>query len=230
MSDSELWDDERVKRYIKMYGDPREKKGSQSQLCKDASVFIKPYTVLDVGCGIGHLVPFAFSPGSGFGERVGMTYTGVDKSPHMLDMARRFFPGETFIELDATDFDLGCEYDNVISISLLLHLTEEQAMKALACMWRHVAHGGHLVFGMETLGDNVQKRPSGLIIRNQPVLKVVDMLNAVAADEKAKVTWSHQKLVYQTISEIIYSKDLPHKILSHQPIARTTLFMMERAG
>jgi len=159
-----------------------------------------------------------------------MTYTGLDKSPHMLDAARKFFPDETFIEFDATDFDLGCEYDTVISISLLLHLTEVQATKTLVCMWRHVGPGGRMIVGMETLGDGVQRRPSGLIIRNQPVLKVLDMLRIIAENERASASWSHQKLVYQTISEFVYSRDLPHKILSHQPIARTTIFMMEKPG
>lgn len=225
----ELWDDKRVERYIRMYGDPRTKKGSQSQLCKDASVFIKPYSVLDVGCGIGHLVPFARSPGEGFGERVGMAYTGVDKSMHMLAKAKKFFPQELFLHADATDFDLGTKYDTVISISLLLHLDEEQAMKALACMWRHIAPNGKLILGMETMGDRVDKRSDGLIIRNQPVLKLVDMLRTVAGEEKVNVSWSHQKVVYQTVSEVIYSGESPHKIVNHQPIARTTIFVMEKA-
>jgi len=211
-----------------MYGDPRDRKGSQSQLCRDASGLIKPYTVLDVGCGIGHLVPFVLSPGEGFGERVGMTYTGLDKSPFMLEAARGFFPEQTFLEEDATDFDLGYKFDTVISVSLLLHLLEEPARKALACMWNHVAPGGRLIVGMETMGNRVQKRSSGLILRNMPVKDFTKILESIAGYlDPPKISWSHQKIVYQTISEILFSEST-HRIMSHNPIARTTIFTMER--
>jgi len=156
---SELWDENRVQRYLKMYGDPREKRGSQSQLCMDASQHLKGDSVLDVACGIGHLVPF-------IGRR---RYFGIDLSRNMLAKAQYFFPDREFMNGDATQFDMGCEFGTVVSVSLLLHLTDNQAEKALRCMLNHVAPGGRLVFGMETLGDSVQKRQSGLIIRNQSI-------------------------------------------------------------
>lgn len=225
-----LWDDKRVERYIRLYGDPREKKGSQSQLCKDASEHIKGDRILDVGCGIGHLVPFV-------GNR---RYLGLDLSNAMLSKARKFFPTRDFIVADATNFDLEIaaqltevssldawhENDTVISISLLLHLTKEQAKSALECMWSHVAPGGILIFGMETLGDSKQQRSSGLIIRNQSIQGILEMLIETLSEDLV-IKYHHQKLTFQTISEFVYSRTMPSRITSYQQIARTTIFTVE---
>ena len=221
-----LWNRKRVERYINLYGDPRAKIGTQSQLCKDVSEFafslpqpVQSESILDVGCGLGNLIPFLPSY---------LDYLGLDLSKDMLHQAQDFFPEKTFSHKDATNFLISNRFFNyVISISMFIHLTEKQARDALRCMWDHLDIGGTLVFGMETNGDSVTKRESGLIIRNQSVENVLAMLNDVIP-VKYRVHYQYQRIVYQTISDFTYSKSLaPSTLISHQPIARTTLFKVQ---
>jgi len=218
---STLWNKQRVDRYIRLYGDPRDKNGTQSQLCKDAAELIPRRTplLLDVGCGIGHLIPHLH-------EGVN-SYTGLDLSPEMLKQAREYFPDNIFHERDATNFSYPIKFDVVISISLLIHLTEERARDAIKCMWKHVAPGGTLIFGMETLGDSIVKRSSGLTIRNQSPSKIKDMIQEIIPDSLLIYEF-HQRVVYNTISDVVFSRDSPSNLISHQPIARTTLFKVDK--
>ena len=220
---STLWDKERVKRYIRLYGDPRDKKGTQSQLCKDAAELIPHRTpmLLDVGCGIGHLIPHLH-------EGVN-SYTGLDLSPEMLKQAKEYFPEHNFVEKDATTFKYpnGVSFEVVISISMFIHLPEGIARLALKNMWEHVAPGGSLIFGMETLGNSVQIRPSGLLIRNQSPEKVKKMIAEIIPD--ALMTYEfHQRVVYQTTSDVVFTRESPNKLISHTPVARTTLYKVDK--
>ena len=84
MSDSDsLWDEQRAERYLKLYYDPREKKGTQSLLCKTAAELIQGTSVLDFGCGMVHIVPYIENPNE---------YMGLDYSPTMLEYLYNFFP------------------------------------------------------------------------------------------------------------------------------------------
>ena len=76
-------------------------------------------TVLDVGCGMGHLYHL-------LKENTDLDYLGCDNSVEMLKKAWGFFPDEKerFVEGDVFDLSNFDEVDSVISVSLLMHLPD----------------------------------------------------------------------------------------------------------
>lgn len=211
-----IWTSER---YLKMYGDPRDKKGTQAELCKDAARHLTGESVLDVGCGLGHLIPF-------IGDRA---YVGVDYSPEMLEIAKSCFPGRMFVEADAFQLDLERMFDSVISISLFLHLIREDAKKVLERMWAHTAKGGRVIFSMETFGDNMIRRPPrNRIQRNQSMPKVLEDIREVCGG--ASVAAIPQSMRYRMLLDVRYMKASPLTVRGAEPIAMTTLFKVVKSN
>jgi len=214
-----LWDNERVERYIRLYGDPREKKGSQSALCSDIASLMIGGSVADFACGMGHLAAY-------IGED--RSYLGLDLSEEMLERARGFFPDKIFIRVDITkNFPPAIEklYDNTVAVSISLHLERTEAYALYRSMWKHTSPGGRMIFSMETNGGTAMKRPDGLLIRNQPVESVVEDLKEVTGE---KVNWTHQKKTIQILQEIYHLSDKV-KIIGLSQVARTTIFWVHKA-
>ena len=211
-----LWDNERVERYLRLYRDPREKKGSQSALCSDIFSLMKDGSVADFGCGMGHLAAFIED----------REYLGIDLSEKMLEKAREFFPDKKFIQADVTTDRLKKVpvFDNAVAVSLALHLKREDARWMYQIMWDHTSPGGIMIFSMETNGDTSNVRPDGLLIRNQPVESVIEDLQVVT-DEK--INWATQKKTIQIIQEI-YQITERVNIVALSEIAKTTLFWVHK--
>ena len=104
-------------------------------------------SVLEVGCGTGRvLIPIA---------RAGIPITGVDLSPHMLDVCQRRLAGEpaevqSRVQLDLADmrdFELGQTFKLItIPFRPFQHLIEvEDQMACLRCIHRHLAADGHFI-------------------------------------------------------------------------------------
>ena len=236
MSDS-LWTEERAQRYIKLYGDPRKKIGTQSLLCRDASRMIAGESVLDFGCGMGHLVPYIQKPDQ---------YVGLDYSEMMLTCLENFFPDIRTIHGDATlPYDsfkgtleaagVPTEYDTCISLSLIIHLPRIQDIEALLHnMWNTCTKT--MLFGVETVGDVKQVRSDGLTLRNVSVTTILGMLDKLGiggADEAeellyGKVTHVHQKI---TLRQYITMYPLASQLSvnpKQEMYTRTTLFRVEK--
>ena len=236
MSDS-LWTEERAQRYIKLYGDPRKKIGTQSLLCRDASRMITGESVLDFGCGMGHLIPYTQSLDQ---------YVGLDYSEMMLTCLENFFPEARTIHGDATlPYDsfkgtleaagVPTEYDTCISLSLIIHLPRIQDIEALLHnMWNTCTKT--MIFGVETVGDVKKTRPDGLTLRNVSVKTIRGMLDKMGIggeDEPEELlhglsSWVHQKI---TLRQYITMYPLASQ-LSVDPkqelYTRTTLFRVEK--
>ena len=85
----------------------------------------------------------------------GYTVTGLDLSPAMLELARQKVVGLapsiaqrlTFVQGDMSAFDLGRTFPLIlVPFRAFQHLLEPAAQRrALTCMRRHLAPGGHLV-------------------------------------------------------------------------------------
>ncbi|MBA7612104.1 hypothetical protein ES703_19338 [subsurface metagenome] len=206
-----LWDDARVERYIRLYSDPREKKGSQSILCKDAAEMIEGEQVLDVGCGMGHLCPFVKPT----------RYFGVDSSPTMLAKAREFFPDREFNLLEATEMELPSTFDTTIAISLLIHLTAEQGHAVLKRMWKHTRKA--MVFGMETMKSSEIRRPDGLLIRTQSLPELIKELEGMGISRDQVSLW-HHKWTYSIQYTVTPSLSDSPLSMTGGLIQRTTLF------
>jgi len=80
-------------------------------------------TVLDVGCGIGHLA--ALLPCQG--------YRGIDNSRDMVEAAKRFFPAMSFTLGDVYDLSGHEAADTVYALYLLIHLPDME--KPLNQLW-----------------------------------------------------------------------------------------------
>jgi SAM-dependent methyltransferase len=103
--------------------------------------------VLEVGCGTGRvLIPTA---------RAGVTITGLDLSPHMLDVCRGRLIAEPeevrfrvkLVEGDMRQFELAQSFCLVtLPFRPFQHLTTvEEQLACLGCIHRHLAEGGRLI-------------------------------------------------------------------------------------
>jgi len=106
--------------------------------------------VLELGCGTGRITfPIA---------EKGVDIVGLDVSTEMLAIAAKKAEELSdstrqrisWVHGDMSTFDLGRQFNLVIiPFRAFLHLlTVEDEMSALACIWRHLADGGRLVFNV----------------------------------------------------------------------------------
>lgn len=101
-------------------------------------------SILDVGCGTGiHANFFA---------KKGFEVTGLDISPEMVEIAKKQFgksnKSPSFIVGDATNFDLGREFDVVLSLFHVIdyHITNEALEKSFNIATKHLTSGGLFIF------------------------------------------------------------------------------------
>lgn len=94
--------------------------------------------LLDVACGTAEHLKFLQDE---------FEVEGLDVSEEMLDIARAKLPGATFHKGDMVGFDLGCEYDAVVSLfsSIGYVKTVEHLEATLVCLARHTRPGGVVV-------------------------------------------------------------------------------------
>lgn len=231
MSDS-LWDAARVERYIKLYGDPREKKGTQSLLCEDVASMITGKSILDVGCGMGHLIPHLSPEGTAHAN-----YVGLDYSANMLEALGNFFPGIMRIEGDATlpypQFRSHLEYhvnepiETVVSVSMFIHLPIIQDVEAaLLNMWNTATK--EIVFVVETMGDVEHTRASGLMIRNISVNSVLAILTEKMGIPEEQISYAHQQMTYKQQTVVHPSRSNPMAMSPPQLFQRTTVFHVRK--
>lgn len=120
MRSHEVWDRDRVTHYVETYGTPNKR---AECIKKDETVFKNRVdaaamregdTVLDVGCGIGHMA--ALLPMHG--------YRGIDNSRDMIMAARRYFPTMSFTVGDVYNLSEHEMADTVYALYLLIHLPD----------------------------------------------------------------------------------------------------------
>lgn len=103
-------------------------------------------TVLDVGCGAGRL--------TGFLSGYGLSVSGVDLSPRMVEVARRTYPELRFtvgsmLALDVPDASLG----GVLAYYSFIHVPWELRPVVFAEFHRILIPGGYLFLGFQ-IGDD----------------------------------------------------------------------------
>ncbi|MBA3532043.1 MAG: class I SAM-dependent methyltransferase [Ardenticatenales bacterium] len=116
--------------------------------------------ILDLGCGTGgHLLPLA---------QRGYEVAGVDRSPEMLEGARRKLGGAGFsarLEVgDVREVDVAEHFDAVISMFAVMsyQIEQEDLLRAFSTAERHLEPGGLFLFdvwyGPGVLGDPPAER------------------------------------------------------------------------
>ena len=107
---------------------------------------IRPCSVLDVGCGLGHFCRVFMESGV---ERV----LGIDGD--YLDRSKLLIPESHFQSVDlSAPFDLGEEFDLVISLEVAEHLPEASAEDFVASLARH---GETILFSAAFPGQGGQR-------------------------------------------------------------------------
>ena len=105
---------------------------------KDLLALLHPQpgkTILDVGCGTGHLTAQIAAAGA--------SITGLDSSAAMIEQAQAAYPNLEFIHADATNFSFAEPFDAVFSNATLHWISEAEA--AVKCMAQALKPGGKLV-------------------------------------------------------------------------------------
>ncbi len=126
-------------------------------------------TVLDVGCGLGHLYALL--------RNRNLTYKGIDSSPIFIQGCKKFFPEANFEVGDVYDLSNEPIYDTVIATQLLIHLPDFK--EPLQQLWDHT--GKCLIFTLRALTKkpSLNKRESGLLLRRHTEAEYHKVLNSL---------------------------------------------------
>ena len=90
--------------------------------------------VLDLGCGGGR-------PVSAWLIAEGFSFTGVDYSEAMLDIARRRWPDENWRHSDMRSLDLNETFHGIVAWDSFFHLTQQEQRDALPRLAAHLEPG-----------------------------------------------------------------------------------------
>jgi SAM-dependent methyltransferase len=159
--------------------------------------------VLELGCGTGRiLIPTA---------RAGIDITGLDGSPRMLSLCRERLAAEPagvqsrvqLVQAPLTAFDLGRSFRLVtIPFRPFQHLlTVDDQLACLACIRRHLAPEGRLVFDLFNPSiDAIVNSPVGVEMNHEPEFttpdgrRVIRCNKTIEQDRYNQV--GHHELIY----------------------------------
>lgn len=116
---------ERAREYVRVYGPPDHPHLEYLNRMETIARFVPDGSVLDVACGAAHIYSVLRRP----------DYLGIDSSPHMIAIAREFFPEAHFEVCDAFECERYAPKNTVISLSFLIHLESNLHQDMLQRMW-----------------------------------------------------------------------------------------------
>lgn len=124
-----FWTLERSDYYVETFGTPEDPEDNIKNRMRQASEYLRGNSVLDVGCGVGHLYPH-------IKDKI-RHYTGLDASLNMLLKARYYYPEADWIKGNIYELQhqVPC-FDTVYSVSLLIHLYDHE--NAILQLWTRV--------------------------------------------------------------------------------------------
>lgn len=123
----------------------------------------KPKTLLDLGCGGGH-VDHALCKH--------FQLTGIDISENMLALARSLNPSADYFPGDMRSVRLGKKFDVVIAADAICYmLSEDELRAAFTTAWEHLAPGGVFVTYVEVSRESfIQNEVSYGVHRKDDIL------------------------------------------------------------
>lgn len=95
--------------------------------------------VLDIGCGSGEPVAAQLIA-------EGLTVTGVDSSPALIELCRSRFPDQNWIVADMRGLDLERAFGGVLAWHSFFHLAHDDQRAMFATFARHARPGAPLMF------------------------------------------------------------------------------------
>jgi|SRR5690606_4512246 len=102
--------------------------------------------VLDLGCGNGRFFGFLEE------REILVDYTGIDFCRPLLDIARKKYPQQEFIEQDITKLHLGKKFDRIISVAAFHHIpSRAMRQKTLRLIFDHLEDDGVLLLSVWNL-------------------------------------------------------------------------------
>lgn len=105
--------------------------------------------VLDIGCGYGKVLSL-LPPG--------ISYTGVDSGPEIIQYLQKTYPGHEFylLDLDKGELQLDQRFDTILMLAVVEHLSQPQ--KALCQALEHLkADGCLLITTPSPFGDRIHR-------------------------------------------------------------------------
>jgi SAM-dependent methyltransferase len=135
-------------RYSKFYDEVMDDPGPRAERVLDWIEQYVPHatSLLELGCGTGSILARLPSVPH---------LSGIDRSPAMLEVARRKVPGARLIEDDIRTFSLDERFDVIICVfDSLNHLLDFDEWRATFARVRdHLVEGGLFVFDVNTIGE-----------------------------------------------------------------------------
>ena len=123
----EAWDDKKVSGMAKGWKNPLDlaqdlcayRRDRHWRLIYDIYSLIEGHSILDVGCGMGHLYALA---------KLDHSYIGLDSSESMIERAKWYFPKsrDKFMVGSAYDLEDCSISDTVVASGLILHLPDPE--------------------------------------------------------------------------------------------------------
>ena len=113
--------------------------------------------ILDLGCGTGRPIAQYFI-------EQGHQITGVDFSPNMLRIARKFFPNHDWIDGDIRNISLHQKYDGIISWNGFFHLTQMEQTQILPVIIDHLKPMGVLLMTIGHEKGDVTGKINGQVV------------------------------------------------------------------
>ncbi len=105
--------------------------------------------VVDVGCGSGRI--------AGHLRRLGLTMTGIDLSPSMIDVARREFPDVRFVVGAMQSLDMGdCTVSGIVGWYSIIHTPPAQLPQVFAELHRVLRPDGLLLLAFQSGDERVR--------------------------------------------------------------------------
>lgn len=109
--------------------------------------FIPPgVKVLELGCGNGRFFGFLEE------QQKQVDYTGVDFCPELLEIAKKKYPSQDFIEQDMTELALSRQFDRIVSIAAFHHIPSLKLRRStLRLIAEHLTDDGILLLSVWNL-------------------------------------------------------------------------------
>ena len=176
---------------------------------KDLKPFIKPHgQAIDLGCGTGRLVHLV--------NRMGTKMHGVDLDQHMIDVAKKNFPNDEFIQGDMVTSMKLTSYDLITCFgNTLPHLKLEELYTFFNHIFDTLSPDGYFIVTMLNYDQILESKPSKLPVIKRDNLKF-ERYYTYQEDRiifKTVLSLNHQQTEDETIL-FPYTKSRLQKIIS----------------